>query len=350
MAEQAEKLEADADARYVLYPTPRLLATRVDASDYSGRPYSLRLALGAGQLEYESFDLAVLEHYRRDPRYQLSTNDIQATLSVRDEAYDSPGFPEKHKVHIQHFGYCYTKDHRRAVSAFLTDLDRLTPEHQQLWKTHSVEGNFQLHPDYYKSAILGDWGQGISLRDALAEELRIINAMCAAIGWPPLFRKADGELPPELSFLLRPTAAALNEFVLALDKVISENLNPAFFPGSIPRKTERDVGDNRVEVQQRGTLAMLEEWLAKAFRTSDPAPLTEAIGIFKRVRKLRQKPAHAIDDDRYDEALFDEQRLLFLDAYKALRTLRLVIQNHPRAVPVLKEIDERVESGQIWPW
>lgn len=348
--EQGAKLAADTESRYVIYPSPSTLAAKVNPNDFAGRPYSLALALGAGQLEDCAFDLSVLEHYRRDPRYRLSTNDIHATLSVKDDAYESSSFPEKHKVLIQHFGYCYTESRRRAISVFLTDLDRLTPEHQQLWSTHAVEGTFHLHPDYYDSAIRGDWGQGTSLRDALAEELRIINAMCVAVGWPPLFRRAERELPHEVAFLLRPTAGALNEFVLALDKLLSDNINVAFFPLSIPRKSERDLGDGRVEVQQRGTLSMLEEWLKTQFRTPDPKPLEEAIAVLKRVRKLRQTPAHALDDDRYDEALFEEQRALFVDAYNAVRTLRLILQNHPKARPVLAEMDERVVKGQIWPW
>lgn len=349
-ADQASKLEADTEARYVIYPSARTLAARVNPLDFAGRPFSLMLALGAGQLEDRAFDLAVLDHYRRDPRYRLSTNDIHATLSVRDEAYESSSFLDKHKVLIQHFGYCYTDTRRRAVTVFLTDLDGLTPEHQQLWATHAVEGQFHLHPDYYDSAIRGDWGQGTSLRDALAEELRIINAMCVAIGWPPLFRKADRDLPHEVAFLLRPTAGALNEFVLALDNLLSDNINASFFPSSIPRKSERDLGDGKVEVQQRGTLALLEEWLKTHFHTPDPKPLEEAIAVLRRVRKLRQTPAHALDDDRYDEALFEEQRALFVDAYSAVRTLRLMLQNHPKARPVLAEIDERVVKGQIWPW
>lgn len=347
--EQAAKLESTTQNSYAIYPSVVTLQARVEGADYQGRPFSLMLALGAGQLEFKTFDLAVLDHYRRDPRYLLWTDDIHVTLSIHDEAYESTTFPEKHKVLMQHFGFCYSEDDRRAVSVFLRDLDGLTPEHQQLWATYSIDGEYSLHPDYYKSAILGDWGQGISLRDAFIEELKGINAMCAAIGWPPLFRIAGEEPPPELAFLLRPTTSAFNEFVLALDKLMSENLNSTFFPDTIARHTERERPDSKIEVQQRGSLALLKDWLTTHIRTPDPKPLQEAVATFRRVRKLRQKPAHALDGNNYDEALFEEQRLLFVDAYNAVRTLRLILQNHPKARPLVNEMDERVVKGEIWP-
>ena len=82
--------------------------------------------------------------------------------------------------------------------------------------------------------------------------------------------------------------------------------------------------------------------------TPDPKPLQEAVATLRRVRKLRQKPAHALDDNNYDEALFEEQRLLFVDAYNAVHTLRLILQNHPKARPLVNEMDERVVKGEIW--
>lgn len=103
-------------------------------------------------------------------------------------------------------------------------------------------------------------------------------------------------------------------------------------------------------MQQRGSLSLLEEWLFSHFRTDDKKSLDDAISTLKRVRKLRQTPAHSLDEDSFNEALFEEQRNLFLKAYGAVRLLRLVIQNHPKARPVLEEMDERVVKGQIWPF
>jgi hypothetical protein len=345
---QLANIDAAQDDRFVIYPTEETLAPRVDRAAYTNKPFSLKLALGAPQLTFASFDLAVIDHYRRDPRYNLWTNDVQATLSISDAAFVDPNFPEKHKVLIQSFGFSYTPELRRGVAVFLTDLDRLTPEHQQLWATFEVHGDYKMHPDFWRAAIMGDWELKASLREAFLEELRTINAMCKAIGWPTLFRNAFDDPPRELAFLIRPTIAEFNEFVHILDKLISENISPTFFPPNIARETEEQREDGKIMVRQRGSLSMLDEWLRKSFRTPDPGPLDEMLATFREVRKLRQKPAHAINPDAYDDALFEQQRQLFVRAYDALRTLRLILQNHPSARSVADQMDERVRKGDIW--
>ena len=345
---QLANIDAAADDHFVIYPTAATLEPRVDRDGYVGRPFSLRIALGAPQLEIASFDLAVIDHYRRDPRYDLWTNDVQATLSVNDEAFLDPQFPEKHKVLIQSFGFSYTPDLRRAVAVFLTDLDGLTPEHQQIWAAFEVDGDYKMHPDFWRAAIMGDWEIKASLRDAFVEELRVINAMCVAIGWQPLFRNAFEAPPRELALLIRPTIAEYNDFVLVLDKLLSDNISVAFFPPTIAREQEEERDDGKIVVKPRGSLAMLDDWLHRSFRTPDPKPLEEMLATFREIRKLRQKPAHALNPDAYDDKLFESQRQLFVRAYDSLRTLRLMLQNHPRAQGVADEMDERVRKGEIW--
>jgi len=346
--DQLAKLETLKRNYFVLYPTPSLLKERVKPSDYEGRPFTLRLALGAPQLEYVSFDLSVIDHYRRDPRYRLWSNDVAATLSVCDDAYESSTFPEKHKVMIQHFGFSYDEDLRRAVAVFLTDLDGLSPEHQQIWYAYLLSGDFILHPDYYRAAILGEWEEKASLRDAFAEELKTINAMCSAIGWPNLFRNADEESPKELAFLIRPTVDEFNTFVQTLDKLLSDNINCNFFPKSIAREVESVRTDGKIEVKPRGTIQMLEEWLQTNFRLRDPSLLSQSLKTLREVRKLRSIPAHTKVQDFFDETLFEKQRQLFVRSYDALRSIRLILQIHPLAAPVREKMNRRVYNGEIW--
>lgn len=345
---QLGELDSAADDQFVIYPTAAVLAPIVDPREYDGRPFSLRLALGAPQLDFASFDLAALDYYRRDPRYRLWTNDVQATLSIGDDSFQSDAFPEKHKVLLQSFGFSYSVDLKRAVAVFLTDLHRLTPEHQGLWLTFELTGEYRLHPDFFRAAIMGDWELKASLRDAFVEELRTVSAMTAAIGWGTLFRNDYQDTPRELAFLIRPTVSEFNDFVLVLDKMMSENINVSFFPASISRETEEIRADGKTVVRPRGSIAMLEEWLHKSFRTPEPEPLREMLATFRHVRKLRQSPAHTINPDAYDESLYEKQRLLFVSAYNAVRTLRLILQNHPRALVVAEQMDQRVRTGDIW--
>ena len=54
-----------------LIPKPETLAKLPELKKYEDRPYTKALALGEGQLEYRSFDLSVLEHYRNEPSIYL---------------------------------------------------------------------------------------------------------------------------------------------------------------------------------------------------------------------------------------------------------------------------------------
>lgn len=67
--DQKEKIEKEETLKNsCIYPATKALS-RVSqiSSNYGDRPYSMELALGAGQLDYRSFDLSVLEVYRNDP-------------------------------------------------------------------------------------------------------------------------------------------------------------------------------------------------------------------------------------------------------------------------------------------
>lgn len=346
VSDQLDKLRKLSGDYFVMYPTADVLAGAVDRSQYAGRPYSLALALGRPQLDFASFDPIVLDGYRRDPRYNFRNNDIQGSLSISDKAYESSSFPEKHKVLLQSFAFSFSEQMERAVAVFYTDLDRLSSEHQQIWAAHELSGEFHMHPDAYRALVLGDWDLKVSLGDALVEEVRVINRMCELIGWPPLFKHVF-QRPKELGFLLRPTRRELNDFILLLDKMLSDNINVDFFPESIPRTSESTRGDGKIVVQQRGTISLLEEWLNTAVRMPDPGPKDDMLRELREIRKLRQKPAHAIDDDAYDPELFKEQRRLFLNAYDVVRTLRLLLSNHPKAKPALAEMNEQVRVGEI---
>jgi hypothetical protein len=347
ISDQLEKLRRLNGDHFVMYPTAMVLANAVVQSQYNGRPYSLALALGKPQLDFASFDPIVLDGYRRDPRYQFWSDDIQGSLSIGGKAYESDTFPEKHKVLLKSFTFSFNGEMDRAVAVFYRDLSRLSPEHQQIWAAHELAGQFHMHPDAYRALVLGDWNLKVSLGDAFVEEIRIINLMCELIGWTSMFKQSF-QRPKELSFLLRPTRRELNDFILLLDKMLSDNINVDFFPASIPRTTETIRADGKIVVQQRGTISLLEEWLNTAFRIADPGAKDEMLRELREIRKLRQKPAHAVDDDAYDPELFKEQRRVFLNAYDVARTLRLLLSNHPKAKPALAEMNEQVRVGEIW--
>lgn len=344
---QIERLNDLENKLFCLYPRPAHLHNVVNRSRYANEPYKLELALGCPQLEFRSFDPSVLEHYRNDPRYMYETDDISGHI-----CYDSENMAERDKTMLESFGFSYKAGDNRAVAVFLRYLVRLSPEHQQIWKAKELEGEYVLHPDYYRKAILGDWREHESIFKAFLDELHLVCQMTTAMERPPLFRvdygKERASKLKKFSFLIRPTFEEYNDFVHLLDKTISENINKAFFQNEVPYKTEIRRKDGYIEVQQKGTLQILDDWIRKSFRTNDWQSWDMAIKAFKNVRKIRQKPAHDIDRDVFDQKYFKEQRELMTSAYKGMRILRMIFENHPKVRSSGIGVPEYLQEVKIW--
>lgn len=344
---QLAKLDKEEPTHMCLYPRPAVLREIVDKSKFDGKPYGLELALGEPQLSYRSFDLTVLEFYRNDPRYRYDTDDINGQI-----CHDSDDLKEKDKVLLQTFGFAYDTAFNRAVAVFIRYLNDLTSEHQQIWKNKEITDDFKLHPDYYRNAIIGDWGERVPICSAFLKELYIINLMAEAIGRPPLFRDDFGEYgdrrPKRFGFLIRPTLEEFNAFVLLFDKMVSDNISKEFFMNEVPYETEVERKDGKIQVDQKGTLQILDDWMRRNWRTSDWTPWEEAMSALRRLRKLRQQPAHSVKEDTFDQEYFKRQRQLIIEVYAAIRTIRLMFANHPRVKIAGIEVPTWLFEGKIW--
>jgi hypothetical protein len=186
----------------------------------------------------------------------------------------------------------------------------------------------------------------VSVFDAVLEEERILNKMVQAMGREPLFREVPNERPRSFEFLIRPTLKEFQDFVNLLDKLISQNINVGFFGKDVERERLERRADGVMVSQQKGTLQLLDEWIGKTIRLPDKEPVEETLAAFRKVRRLRQRPAHALDDDVFDQQYFSEQRTLVVDAYKGLRNLRLLFSNHPATASV--EITDWLVKPDIW--
>ncbi len=167
------------------------------------------------------------------------------------------------------------------------------------------------------------------------------------MGKPKLFKEeySRESKPRGFSFLIRPTLKEFNEFTLLLDKLMSDNLNKDFFRDDLDLELEETMRDGRIKVSQKGTITLLEQWLNRV-RFSDPKPKNEMLKTFREIRALRQTPAHSIHDDIFDQKYFKKQRKLIIDAYAAIRMLRLIFANHPK-VKGYNKIPEWLYKGEI---
>ena len=344
----AKAIQFDKLGRLTLYPTVNEMSSRV--VERVDEPFTSMLERGYAQLDFACFELSVLEHYRNDPRYTYKASDVQGAFYPKEKS----GLDDKDKVGLDTFGFAY-KEGTRAVASFLRYLSRFTPEHQQLWKAKMLNPeSFVLHPDFLKMNVMGDWGTHIPVLDAFLMELESINEVCAAIGWKPLFRKTyQNEKPAEFTFLLRPTLAHFNAFVLLLDKMMSDNLNKDFFKdGGIELETETTRKDGKIEVKPKGTIQLLGDWFKKNLNgvtdkngNDDPTVIPEMVDAFREVRKLRQNPAHKEEPNEFDPKYFRDQKDLINQAYKAVQTIRMLFKSHPKAYAV--EVPEVLKEFRI---
>ena len=119
---------------------------------------------------------------------------------------------------------------------------------------------------------------------------------------------------------------------MALDKLLSDSIDTRFFNGKVPLEREEVRPDGRIEVQRKGSLTLLDEWLrakiiwddANEFRKVVIAPLRE-------VRRLRQQPAHTFTTDRFSTDYYENRRKLLWAVFNSLSNIRAAFAKHPNA-------------------
>ncbi|MBU2639172.1 MAG: AAA family ATPase [Nanoarchaeota archaeon] len=329
------------------YPSRNHLKEKVYYGKFKNKPFTRKIALGEPTLNFAVFDLSVLEIYRNDPRYSYSTNEISGQIVISDEYYKSLEVKPSDKILLQTFGFCYEKEKlNRAVAVFYCYLSKLSEEHQKIWQGKLLSGDYFLHPDYARTSS-GNWAEKESIFTAFIEELHVINEFSKLMGRSTLFKEDyKNNKPKEFGFLIRPTHKEFNSFVHLLDKMISENINKDFFMNEIECDFEEERKDGKLVVTPKGSITLLKEWIDKKITLSDPEPKNKMIENFRKIRKIRQPQAHIVNDDIFDQKYFKEQRKLIVEAYNSIRTLRLMLANHPKTKSY--EVPDWLYKGNIW--
>ncbi|WP_147115335.1 AAA family ATPase [Tateyamaria sp. syn59] len=330
-----------------LYPTPQLLVEQ-GAGANEAAPYTKALKEGAPQLSFRAFDLRALEWYRNDPRFDFEVDDIHGRVLQKDGTQIADRAVVRDGLEFFEFGFAYDSDMHRAIAAFIRYLHDLPEELQVQMAVHELDGSYRLHPDFFRTQIIGDFPEKMSIYDAFLEEKKQINRFCMQMGKPPLFRTEFRELkrPHGFGILLRPTKKEFRDFALLLDQMLSDDLSRDFFKGDVNLNRNLTDEDGNPVIQSKGTIQLLEEWIAKKFRPADPEPVEQMFADFRSVRKVRQKPAHKVEDNEFDQKYLAEQRDLISSAYGAVRTLRMVLENHPAARE--DEVPDYLREAKVW--
>ena len=333
ISDQLELLSSEELNNFSLYPTETEVRRRVDLSAWHDRPFSKALLLAEPQLAFRAFEMGCLERYVADPRYKVHFADYMGRMSITDDFFVNEQHPERDKVSLQTFGLGFDVQRIPYTIVYLRYLAGLSAEHQQYWNSYLASGDVRMSEPYYRSSIEGQFWKNRSLRYAITGRCALLRALSEAIWGQSLFRApAKGEVPIGLTSFLRPTAENFNRFVMALDKLLSESINSSFFQGKCPLEIEETRPDGKTVVTRKGTLALLEEWLLKEITWDDPEAFREVvIKPLRKVRRMRQTPAHAFTADNFSTEYYEKRKKLLWDVFNSLSNIRVTFAKHPLA-------------------
>ncbi|WP_433194347.1 hypothetical protein ACQP1G_37160 [Nocardia sp. CA-107356] len=331
LEEQVASVNNLPDAEYglCLYPTPQAMSGFGLGDRFRDEPYCRWMAEGGGTLELAYFRFDVLEPYRNDPRFSFQFHDYGADAGVSDPVYLDESESEDDKTSISHIGFAYdlseydrgNPDSKivRRVCAFLGDLAKLTPVHQQRWRTYEVpeQGKLKPHPIWWGQQM-GHWPDGLGPFEKLFFELRTWNELHQRVFGDDLLRVT--ERPSDFGWILRPSQQEYDAFVHQLDKLLSDNIRHAGLDALGAAK--RDGQD-----QVLGSLNRLDDVLRQ--RGVSEEARREVLKPLRDVRQARQRPAHAIGGNITDVTFIHKQASLLEQVTLSLENFRRFWQSHP---------------------
>lgn len=310
-----------------VYPSPTAMSS-VDLSHMAETPYQRYLASGRGALDVVYFEIAAIEPYRNDPRYSFDLDDFGVSWGIGDEAWSDKAEPERDKITTVRAGFAFDRDDlagvgptKRYVCAFLCDLWKLTPAHQQRMRTWEIEEPERItpHPTWW-AMQMGEWAEHIGLFDKVLAEIEAISQTWKIVFGEPLFRSTERHRA--WGWLIRPSSTEWDQFVLLTDQLLSENISTAALDAA-GAPTTNGQGD------RLGTVNRLVEFFYT--RTSAPKDqVDKTFASLKAIRRARQKPAHAATAPATDRDAFVRQREVLIELAKSLEALRRFLRKHPK--------------------
>ena len=334
------------DILSVAYPSKSVLSS-IDID--STMPYSGMLRRGIEQFEILYFNIEILERYVNNPKFFIIDNGYRGSIYPEDQYLEDE---EIDNEYVKNYGMAYIDGptFERAVGVFVYDLSKLTAQKQQLWRAFELkfQDRCHIHPGFVKNLVLGAWVTEMWVFHAIIDEMKTINAMCVAMNVPPLYNHTFGthfsEMPEGYRNILLPTKKNYYDFVLVIEKMLVHNLSFKTFvvDGINVRGINRqdDNGNNK------GSIQMLDEWLCANTTAKAEDIQRVIISPLKRIRKIRQLPAHELASNEYNKKYYTDQFNLVDDAYCSLASIRNLLHSNP-AVKYVKIPDYLIDGTLI---
>ena len=337
----------DTEFPICLYPSKNHLKKNRNLVEFGNAFFTKQLALGEPHLKPIFFEIEVLDRYFNDPRFDFKFEDYSGQISCLYDKNENPIVREEDEVFLKTFGLGFDENGGRLAVVYLRYLKDLTPEHQVFWRSKEKSGNCKMLEEYHQNTIQGDWTFSYSIFSGFLGEQKCINDLTELAFSKPIFRRTfeKENRPKEFTFFFTPTLKNYNDFILLLDKMISENINRDFFEGKVALFEYVNLEDGIVERKSKGTLQLFEEWLTKVFNVKGDGTVSDLFKPLKKIRRERQNPAHKINENQYDKQYIDKQKEIINEAYSVFRNLRNIFHQHPRANNF--EISDWLENGHI---
>jgi len=337
----------DTEFPICLYPSKNYLNKKRDLTEFNNAVYTKQLALGEPHLKPIFFEIEVLDRYFNDPRFDFEFEDYSGQISCKYDENKNPMVREEDDIFLKTFGLGVDENGNRLAVVYLRYLKDLTSEHQVFWKSKEKNGKCKMLEEYHQNTIEANWTFSYSIFSGFLGEQKCINDLTELVFSKALFTKTfeKENRPKEFTFFFTPTLKNYNDFILLLDKMISENINKEFFEGKVELYEFKDLENGLVERQIKGTLQIFEEWLTSVFNVKGDRTVSELLKPLKQIRRERQNPAHRINENQYDRELIERQKKVMNEVYSVFRSLRNIFQQHPKAKKF--EIPDWIENGKI---
>lgn len=305
------------DGNFCIYPSKEYLMQHYAELDLIPRyPFNKLLKIGTPHNRIMFFEWGVLFKYYSDPRYDFEFSDYTGHI------FSSEKLIEERRFTIKTFGVGKNKNGEHVVAVPLSELVNMPSACQIEWYSMlEAEQENCAVLNNYKDVLNGCWKFEDTLFRTILKELSNINKLTTAIWECPFYRKEYIEDKPiGFDLLYLPTKKAYLDYVSLLEKIVIHNINEKFFDSiGVNRKNENGT--------VKGSLNCLKEWLLKVNKDS----IEDIHSALSNLRKIRDPQAHEVYNDEYDLEYFNKQDVLSKDVFKALYSLRKLIQTHPNA-------------------
>lgn len=315
----------------VAYPS-KLVLSNIDID--STMPYSGMLRKGAEQFDIIYFDIEILERYANNPKFFIIDNGYRGSIYPEDQYLEDE---EIDNEYVRNYGMAYIEGptFERAVGVFVYDLSKLTAQKQQLWRAFELkfQDKYHIHPGFIKNLVIGEWVTEMWVFHAIIDEMNTINEMCIAMSIPPLYNHTYGthfsEMPEGYRNILLPTKKNYYDFVLVIEKMLVHNISFKTF--TVDGINVRGISRQDDNGNNKGSIQMLEEWLCANTTAKAEDIQRVIISPLKKIRKIRQLPAHELASNEYNKKYYTDQFDLVDAAYCSLASIRNLLYSNPAA-------------------